>query len=317
MQPNPVFVRIGPISIYWYGVLIVLGSMLGAQIASKLSRRNGHNPEIAWNLLLIALVTGIIGARLYHVVSSWDYYSQNPGEIFGLQMAGFGIFGAFLGGLLGVWIFCRHYKLRFLEWADYCTPGLLLAQAIGRWGNYFNSELYGPPTNLPWGIYIAPEHRLPMFVMYERFHPVFFYESALNLIGALVLLYLAYRWRKNRLWGDILFLYGMIYPVIRFFIEFLRPDAWKMGSIPVAQLVSIGSFVFFGALLITRHILRRPSMLYAPGSPWQAPAAPASVSELVEATPAEIEAPAENAAQPPAPDAPDASSEPPTSQPSE
>lgn len=269
MEPNPVFLRIGSFTIYWYGVLIVVGSMLAAHIASRLSRRNGHNPEVAWNLLLVALVGGIIGARLYHVASSWEYYRQNPGEIFGLQMAGFGIFGAFIGGLAGLWVFTRFYKLRFLEWADYCAPGLLLAQAIGRWGNYFNMELYGPPTDLPWGIYVPPSHRLPELMMYERFHPTFFYESALNLIGALLLLYLAVHWQKNRLWGDILFLYGMIYPFIRFFIEYLRPDAWKTGGIPVAQIVSVGLFVFFGALFLVRHKLRRPAMIYTPGTPWQ------------------------------------------------
>ncbi len=271
MVPNPVFLRIGSFTIYWYGVLIVTGSMLAAYIASKLSRRNGHNPEIAWNLLIVVLITGILGARIYHIISSWDYYRAHPGQMFGLQMSGFGIFGAFLGGLLGIWLFTRYYKLRFLEWADYCSPGLLLAQAIGRWGNFFNQELYGPPTDLPWGIYIAPEHRLPGFEAYERFHPTFFYESALNLIGALVLLYLASRWKKNRLYGDILFLYGMIYPFIRFFIEFLRPDAWRIGNIPTAQIVSVGCFVFFGAVMLIRHKLRRPSMIYVPGEPWQPP----------------------------------------------
>jgi len=271
MQPNPVFLRIGPITIYWYGVLIVAGAMLAAHIASRLSRRNGHNPEVAWNLLLVVLVTGIIGARLYHVISSWGYYRQHPNEIFGLQMAGFGIFGAFFGGLIGLWAFTRFYRLRFLEWADYCAPGLLLAQAIGRFGNYFNMELYGPPTDLPWGIYVPPSHRLPEYMMYERFHPTFFYESALDLLGAVLLLYLAYRWQKGRLWGDILFLYGMIYPTIRFFIEYLRPDAWKVGGIPVAQLVSIACFVFFGALFVIRRILRRPAMIYTPGTPWQPP----------------------------------------------
>ncbi|MCD6519920.1 MAG: prolipoprotein diacylglyceryl transferase [Anaerolineae bacterium] len=271
MQPNPVLIRIGPIAIYWYGVLIVSGAMLAAHIASILSRRNGHDPEIAWNLLLVCLVTGIIGARLYHVISSWDYYRLHPDQIFGLQMSGFGIFGAVFGGLFGVWIFTKYYKLRFLEWADYAAPGLLLAQAIGRWGNFFNQELYGPPTDLPWGIYIAPEHRLPGYEAYTHFHPTFFYESVLNFGGFLILYYVARHWRKNRLYGDIFFLYGIIYPVIRFFIEFLRPDAWKIAGIPVAQLVSIGSIVFFGALLFIRRKLRRPGMIYVPGEPWQPP----------------------------------------------
>jgi phosphatidylglycerol:prolipoprotein diacylglycerol transferase len=191
--------------------------------------------------------------------------------MFGLQMSGFGIYGAVVGGLIGVWAFAKRNKLRFLEWADYCAPGLLLAQAIGRWGNFFNQELYGPPTDLPWGIYIAPDHRLPGLEAFDRFHPTFFYESVLNFAGFLILLYLARNWQKGRLYGDILFIYGLIYPFIRFFIEFLRPDAWMIGGIATAQLVSIGSFVFLSCLLIVRRKLRRPSMMYVPGTPWQPP----------------------------------------------
>ena len=288
MQPNPVLIRIGPIAIYWYGVLIVAGSMLAAQIASKLSRRNGHDPEIAWNLLLVVLIAGIIGARLYHIVSSWDYYRAHPGQMFGLQMSGFGIFGAVWGGVIGLWIYAKILKLRFLEWTDYCAPGLILAQAIGRWGNFFNQELHGPPTDLPWGLYIAPGNRLPGLEMYERFHPTFFYESMLNLLGFLLLLYLARKWQKGRLYGDIFFIYGALYAVIRFFIEFLRPDAWKMSGIPVAQIVSVSSMVVFGALIFIRHKLRRPSMVYVPGTPWEPPAEP-------EPEPSEDEGPADDA----------------------
>ena len=281
-QPNPVLFRIGSLSVYWYGVLIVSGAMLAAYIASYLSSRNGHDPELSWNMLLLLLLTGIVGARLYHIASSWDYYRLHLDQMFSLQMSGFGIYGAVAGGMLGIWIFARRHKLNFLEWTDYVAPGLLLAQAIGRWGNFLNQELYGPPTDLPWGIYISPEHRLPGFEMYDHFHPTFFYESALNLIGALILFYLARNWRKNRLHGDIFFLYGMIYPFIRFFIEFLRPDAWKVGGIAVAQIVSLGSIVFFGALFFVRHHLRRPSMIYTPGEPWEPPAAEDEDEEQVE-----------------------------------
>jgi phosphatidylglycerol---prolipoprotein diacylglyceryl transferase len=271
MQPNPVLIRIGGFAIYWYGLLIVGGAMLAAHIASKLSRRNGHDPELAWNLLLVVLITGIIGARVYHIISAWDYYRANPGQMFGLQMSGYGIFGAVFGGLLGVWLFARHYKLRFWEWADYCAPGLILAQAIGRWGNFFNQELYGPPTDLPWGIYIAPEHRLPALRAFERFHPTFFYESALNFLGFLLLYYVARRWKEKRLYGDIFILYGMIYAVIRFFIEFLRPDAWIVGGMPTAQWVSIAMLLGFGALWFVRRRQPKPALVYTPGEPWQPP----------------------------------------------
>ncbi|MBC7237402.1 MAG: prolipoprotein diacylglyceryl transferase, partial [Chloroflexi bacterium] len=157
------------------------------------------------------------------------------------------------------------------EWADYCSPGLILAQAIGRWGNFFNQELYGPPTDLPWGIYIAPENRLPELRAFERFHPTFFYESALNFGAFLILYYLARNWRNKRLYGDIFFLYAIFYAIIRFFIEFLRPDAWKIGGVPTAQWVSLAMVVVFGGLLLIRHRYPKPSMIYQPGEPWQPP----------------------------------------------
>lgn len=276
MAPDPVLVRIGSLSIYWYGVLIVSGAMLAAQIASWLSRRNGHNPETAWNMLVLLLLAGIVGGRIYHVLSSWEYYRLHPGEIFGIQMSGFGIYGSVIAGLAALWLYCRKQGLRFLEWADYVAPGLLLAQAIGRFGNYFNSELYGVCTDLPWGVYIPPANRLEWLADCERFHPTFFYEAALNFAGAMILLYLARRWEKGRLWGDIFFLYGLIYPVIRFFIEqpALRPDAyhvehWMIAGLPMARLISIIAFVFFAALIYVRHRLRRPSMIYTPGTPWE------------------------------------------------
>ncbi len=269
MQPDPVFLQLGPITIYWYGVLIIAGAMLAAYIASRLSARNGHDPEMAWNLLIVALITGILGARIYHIISSWDYYMAHPSEMFGLQMSGFGIYGAVAGGVLGVWGFTKYHKLRFLEWLDYCAPGLILAQAIGRWGNFFNQELYGPPTDLPWGIYIAPQHRLPGYEAFERFHPTFLYESLLCLVGFGVLFYLAHNWKNGRLWGDIFFLYGMLYPAIRFFIEGnFRPDAWTIHGIPTAQILSVAFFVFCGALILIRHKYQRPAMVYVPSEPW-------------------------------------------------
>lgn len=276
--PSPVLFRIGSFAIYWYGILIVSGATLAAYITSRLSRRNGHDPEMAWNMLIVCLLAGVVGARLYHVIDEWAYYRQNLGQIFGLQMQGFGIYGAVAGGTLGLWIYCRVSKLRFLEWADYVAPGLLLAQAIGRWGNFFNQELYGYPTDLPWGIYIAPDHRLEQYMTYERFHPTFLYESLLCFAGFLILLYLARNWRKNRLYGDIFFLYFIIYPVVRYFTEFQRPDAWIIAGMPTAQWISIICVLLFASFLIIRRKLRRPSMIYTPGEPWQ-PAVPAEAPE--------------------------------------
>jgi len=270
--PSPVLFRIGSFAVYWYGVLIVTGATLAAYLTSRLSRRNGHDPEIAWNMLIVCLFAGVLGARAYHVIDEWAYYRQNLDQILGLQMQGFGIFGAVGGGALGLWLYCRHQKLRFLEWTDYVAPGLLLAQAIGRWGNFFNQELYGYPTDLPWGVYIDPDHRLEQFMTYEYFHPTFLYESLLCFVGFLILIYLARNWQKSRRYGDIFFLYFIIYPIIRYFTEFQRPDAWIIAGMPTAQWISIICVLFFTSVLIIRRKLNRPTMVYVPGTPWQPPA---------------------------------------------
>ena len=252
-MPSRVLLQVGPIAIYWYGVLIVTGALAAAWLAAKQAQRAGEDPEHVWNALLLCLFLGVVGARLYHVISSWSYYAQHPGEIFGLRMQGFGIYGAVIGGALGLWIYCRRSGLSFLRWADFAAPGLALAQAIGRWGNFFNQELYGYPTRLPWGIYIAPENRLKGFEQYERFHPTFLYESLWNLLSFAILLVLSRKAAKRLLPGDLFLLYGVLYPLGRFFIEFQRPDAWKIGGVPTAQWVAIAAILFFGSVLIYRH----------------------------------------------------------------
>lgn len=245
--------RIGPIIIYWYSVLIITGVLVAAWLAAKQAQRVGDDPEHVWNALLLCLVLGVLGGRLYHVISALPYYTAHPGEILGLRMEGFGIYGAVAGGALGLWIYTRHYKLGFLRWADFAAPGLAIAQAIGRWGNYFNQELYGYPTNLPWGIYISPENRLPEFVQYERFHPTFLYESLWNLMAFAILFTLGRKAPKRLLEGDLFLLYGVLYGLGRFFVEFQRPDAWRIGGVPTAQWVAIAAVLFFGSVLIYRH----------------------------------------------------------------
>lgn len=268
MAPNPIAFRIGPLVIHWYGLLIVTGALLGAVIASREAERRGEDPEHAWNVLTLCLLFGIIGARLYHVFSSpvgsigWDYYRSHPIEIIAFWHGGFaglGIFGAVAGGVMAVFIYTYRHRLSFLRWLDIAAPSLVLAQAIGRWGNFFNQELYGYPTDLPWAIYIAPEHRLPGLEDFERFHPCFFYEFVWNLLGFFFLMYVARRCGERLLDGDVFCLYLIWYPFGRFFIEALRPDAWRIGGIPMAQIICMLSIVASVALIAYRHrrILRQ------------------------------------------------------------
>lgn len=260
MNPDPIAFQIGPIRIYWYGILLTAGAIIAAYVASREAKRRGEDPEHAWNGLLLCLVFGIIGARLYHIISSptgspigWDYYRRNPLAIFAIWQGGLGIYGAVIGGVLGLYIYTRYNRLNFWRWADIGAPGLILAQAIGRWGNYFNQELYGYPTDLPWGIYIAPEHRLPGLEAYERFHPTFFYESLWNLLVFIALMYVPRRYGDRLLDGDILCLYAILYPLGRFFIEMQRPDAWMIGRIAAAQIVAILAIVASVGLMLYRR----------------------------------------------------------------
>lgn len=278
--PDPVLLRIGPLTIYWYGVIIVLGLLAGAYVATWEARRKGENPEHVWNAILVVAILGLIGARLYHVFSSpqgtnigWDYYRQHPAEILYVWQGGLGIYGAVAAGLIGAWLYARVYKLDFLKWLDIVAPGMFLGQAIGRWGNFFNQELYGYPTTISWGIPISAENRLPMFPIDQYpvstyFHPTFLYESLWNLGGFLFLLWLSRRFRDRLLKGDLILLWGVLYGLGRTLVEFQRPDAWMLvqfaepvawwpgEGIATAQAIGLGLMVVCGVLVIVRRRVR-------------------------------------------------------------
>src|SRR3990172_5807071 len=150
----------------WYGVIIMLGAVAGAWLAGREVKRRGGDPEVVWDLLVYLIIGGVIGARLWHVFTpppssieqgiTTAYYLTHPLDLINLRKGGLGIPGAVIGGALALYFYARKHELSFAEWADIAAPALALGQAIGRWGNYFNQELYGAPTNLPWKIYIQP-----------------------------------------------------------------------------------------------------------------------------------------------------------------
>ena len=263
-----ILIEIGPVAIHWYGILIVTGIILGANVAAYLARQAGKDPEIVWDMLMLVVILAIIGARVYHVFSQpssgltgWDYYKENPLEAFYIWNGGLGIFGAIIGGALGVLIFAAYRRLRPLQWLDFAAPGMAIGQSIGRWGNFVNQESYGPPTTLPWGLHIPPLHRiwpynnLSEFPEDTLFHPTFLYESLAAFGLCLLLIWVATRFRDKLKEGDVLIAYLMGYSVIRFFTEMLRPDAWMVGSIAAAQVVAL-IFIVAGAIfLIARHWL--------------------------------------------------------------
>ena len=282
MRPplDPILIPITPtFGIHWYGILIVTGIMLGAVYGAWRARRDGENPEHIWNALILAIILGIVGARLYHVFSEpeggmvgWSYYRERPVEILYIWKGGLGIYGAILGGILGVAIYAWRANLQPLQWLDYGAPGLALGQAIGRWGNFINQELYGPPTTLPWGLVIAPEHRIAQYsdlATYPPatlFHPTFLYESLLAIVLFIALVLVHLKLRDRLLPGDIVLGYLIGYPVVRFFVEFFRPDAWMIGKIAAAQLFAIVVALGATAVLVVGHILVKPVPPSATGS---------------------------------------------------
>jgi phosphatidylglycerol:prolipoprotein diacylglycerol transferase len=289
---NPVLLQIGPLTVHWYGILIVAGAVLAAYLCTIEARRRGEDPDHVWNLLTLALIFGIIGARLYHVFSTptgnfvgWSYYREHPIDIIAFWNGGFrglGIYGAVIGGVLAFAIYCAVKRLSLPRWLDIATPGLLLAQAIGRMGNFINQELYGPPTDLPWAFRINPAFPCqepagsPMacgipdrlndaarqWYTANGFHPTFFYEALWNLLGFVLVWFGARRlaaWLRD---GDVFCFYLIWYPVGRFWVEMFRPDAWRMGTLATAQWFAIILLVIGVAGLIVNHA--RPRRIVAP-----------------------------------------------------
>jgi phosphatidylglycerol:prolipoprotein diacylglycerol transferase len=242
---------IGSLDIRWYGILMVVGILSALLLSRVEAKRRGENPDHLFTGMLLVVPLGFIGARAYHVIDQWSYYSQNPGEIIG--GAGLGIFGAVIGGAIAGIIYTKWRKLNTLRWFDICAPGLILAQAIGRWGNYFNQEVYGKPTDLPWAIFINPENRIAGYSSYEQYHPLFFYESMLNLIGCIMLLIVGRRYKERLLDGEIFIIYVIYYSTIRFSLEWLRIEYWTIAGFPTACWVSLIAIVVSIAIIIYRR----------------------------------------------------------------
>lgn len=257
-------VHVASLYIRFYAVILMAGMVAAAWLSARRAKQLGHDPNLVWDGLLWAIIPGLIGARIYHILTPTDgltlqYYLQNPLQMLEIWNGGLGIYGAVVGGALGIIYYCHRRKQSALQWFDIVVPGLALAQAIGRWGNFVNKELYGAPTDLPWGIYIPPEKRVPGFTQYERFHPLFLYESLLNLAACGLLIWIERRFRGRLRDGDLFLIYLMMYPTIRFVLDFVRLDSNTLGIITTAQFVSIVTFIAAGAILFVRHRRSLPS----------------------------------------------------------
>ena len=254
---------IGDFEIRFYGIIIMLGAAAGAFLAQKQSEKRGHSPEIVWDMMLWIILVGVIGARLWHVFTpppssiaqgyTTAYYLTHPLDMINTRNGGMGIPGAMIGGALALYFFTRKHKLSFLEWADIAVPGLALGQAIGRWGNYFNQELYGAPTSVFWKIQIDPIHRLPEFMDQVYYHPLFLYEALWNIANMFILLWMTRRFARDLKQGDVLLAYLVIYPLGRFLLDFLRLDAAMLGGINANQAVMAVVAIVSVFALVIRH----------------------------------------------------------------
>jgi len=259
----PTGFSIGPLYVHFYGVIIMLGALAAAFVADWNARRQGMKNDLVWDMLPWLLIAGIIGARLWHIFTpppsmvavgkDTMWYLTNPIEMVKIWNGGVGIPGAVIGGALALWLYARRYKLNFLRWIDIVAPGLALAQAIGRWGNFINQEIYGAPTNLPWAIYIDEIHRLPELRNVAYYHPLFLYESLWNLANMAFLLWFGRRFASRLRPGDVFLVYMIFYPVGRFLLEFLRLDAAQVGGINFNQTFMAVIAVIAALLLFIRH----------------------------------------------------------------
>lgn len=253
---------LGPFFLRWHALLIVLGISAGALLAGLEARRRGGDPEIIYYLFLPLIFWGTLGARLWHILTpplssvqlglTTGHYLARPLDALALWIGGLGIPGALLGGAFGLFLFSRKYGLSFWELADILAPGLALAQAVGRIGDYFNQELYGLPSNLPWAIFIEPAHRLAGYEAVEFYHPLFAYESLLSFGNLALLLWLARRWAERLKPGDLFLAYLAVYSIVRFLLEFLRLDVSLAGGLNVNQLFFAGLFALTGWRLYRR-----------------------------------------------------------------
>jgi len=259
LTPDPVAIQIGPFPIYWYGIGYAVGLALAYLILVRLAKRAGENEDILGNGIIIVAIAALIGGRLYHVIDQWDRYKDNFLSIVQPPYTGLGVYGGIITGTVAAFLYARYKKAPFLRWADIVAPGLFVMQAVARWGNFFNQELYGTPTDLPWGIPIECAHRIAAYPCSEfpeattTFHPLFLYESISGIAGALVLIWMGYHLRHRLRPGDLLFTFFIWYGAVRFLLEPLRQENWTFNGIPTAMLVSLGFIVVGAAALLWRH----------------------------------------------------------------
>lgn len=242
--PEPVAFTIFNIDVMWYGILITSGMILAVFICYKRAPKHNLSEDRFLNMVIISVPLGIVGARLYYVLFNWSSYSGDFLKIINTREGGLAIHGGLIFGFVTAAILCHIWKVRPLNLLDLIVPGVALAQSIGRWGNYFNSEAHGGPTDLPWAVTVAG----------QTYHPTFLYESIWCFILFWLLLYVD---NHRKFEGQVLLLYGILYSLERFLVEGLRTDSLMIGPFKQAQVLSLIVIII---CLIAYAILKRRSV---------------------------------------------------------
>ena len=295
--PNPIALAAGPIEVRWYGIGYVVAILAATWLAITLARRRGERTDMIVDSLIVIAIAALIGGRAYHVIDQWAYYKDHLSQIVLPPYSGLGIYGGLFTGTLAVIWLTRHYHLSFWRWGDIIAPCILIAQAVGRWGNFMNQELYGPPTNLPWGIAIQCQYRVAEYAcpaqggttpVDAHFIPLFFYESVLSLIGIGAMIFL---WRRltarHRLLiaGDVGLLYFVWYGMERSILETLRSGwNWTFFGLATAQLLGLGAAAVAVVAILIRHWWVRRHPEDAAGAAPEASSPPAEPADPLPAS---------------------------------
>jgi phosphatidylglycerol:prolipoprotein diacylglycerol transferase len=253
IQPlNPIAFSLGPISVHWYGIIIGTGLALALYLAIREGNRRGLPKDTFADLMLWAIPIAIISARIYYVIFEWKYYANHPSEIPAIWNGGIAIHGALIGSVLTTYVFARKRGISFWKIADIAAPSIILGQAIGRWGNFMNQEAHGDVVTRP---FLENLH-LPEFIINQMnikgtyYQPTFLYESIWDIVGFILLILLR---RVNLRRGEMFLSYVIWYSIGRIFVEGLRTDSLMIGSLRMAQLISIALIIGAAAVLLYRQ----------------------------------------------------------------
>ncbi len=246
----PSGIELGPLTLGFYGIGYVLAIAVMLLVSQLEARRKGLDPSLVTNAIIVVAVFALIGARLYHVIDEWERYAPDPIQALLPPYSGLGLYGGIFGAAIGIWVYVRGKDIPIGRALDVVVPGTLFAQGIARWGNFFNQELYGPPTDLPWGLVIDCAHRVAQYPcdLYPEattgFHPLFFYESVLTIAGGFIALYVARRYAGRLLDGDLASFWMVWYGGVRLLLETFREGwNWTILGVPVAMLIGVALVV--------------------------------------------------------------------------